>query len=241
MEDKNKTKEQLANELKELRQKNRELEYRLESILNPKKNQTSKDRSIEKYLDDIILNLPIGLAILEGEDFRYFRINNYLADINGLSVEAHLGKPLSEVLPHLADKIIPNMQKVLATGQGIPEREFLVKLPDAGTKYLMDYHFPIGKNAIVAIVKDITKRRQAEEALKESDMLFKQITENINEVFWVITPDGEEMIYVSSGYEKIWGKSCASLYENPRDWINSIHPDDKTHIENSFAENIAKK
>ena len=64
MGDKGKTKTQLVNELKELRQKNRELETRLESILSPKENQGNQARSAETYLDTILLNLPIGLAIL---------------------------------------------------------------------------------------------------------------------------------------------------------------------------------
>ncbi len=49
--------------------------------------------------------------MLEGAQFKYFRINQELADINGLSVEEHLGKPLAEVLPQAAKDIVPVLQK----------------------------------------------------------------------------------------------------------------------------------
>ena len=70
----------------------------------------------KEYLDAILLNLPVGVAILEGDDFRYFRINQVLADLNGLRVEDHLGKPVSEVLPD-AKSIEENLRRVRDTGK----------------------------------------------------------------------------------------------------------------------------
>jgi len=159
MKDAEKSKLQLINELNEMRKK-------VESLSQSSKDSTfivnnNEKRDLQEYLDTILLNLPIGLAILEGEDFRYFRINKYLADINGISVEEHLNRSLAEVLPHLAEKVIPNFRKVLETGVGIPEREFEVTLADKKL-HLLDYHFPIGSNAIVAVVVDISKRIAAE-------------------------------------------------------------------------------
>jgi len=81
-------------------------------------------REAKEYLDKIFLNLPVGVAILDGLEFRYFRISKTLADINGLPVEDHLGKPLAEVLPDAARDILPRMRKVLETGEAFPNHEF---------------------------------------------------------------------------------------------------------------------
>jgi PAS domain S-box-containing protein len=38
------------------------------------------------------------------------------------------------------------------------------------------------------------------------------------------------MLYVSPGYEKIWSRSCQSLYDEPRSWLESIHPEDRERV-----------
>ena len=60
---------------------------------------------------------------------------------------------------------------------------------------------------------------------KESEERFKELTENLGEVIWV-RQDGQ-IIYISTTYEKVWGKTCQSLYDNPHSFIDSIYPDDK--------------
>jgi len=83
---------------------------------------------------------------------------------------------------------------------------------------------------LVSIVRDITERRRAEEDLRASEEKFRQIAENINEVFWVTDPTMHEIVYVSPAYEKIWGRSCESLYASPRQWMDAIHLEDHQRV-----------
>ncbi len=46
----------------------------------------------------------------------------------------------------------------------------------------------------------------------------------------MIDPTKDIMLYISPSYEQIWGRTCASLYESPRSWLDSIHPDDRPRI-----------
>ena len=91
------------------------------------------------------------------------------------------------------------------------------------------YPDPAGP-AIQVILRDITGRKRAEIALRESEERFRQIAETIDEVFWVTSPDKNQMLYVSPAYEKIWGRPCADLYANPRNWLAAIHPDDRDRV-----------
>lgn len=81
-----------------------------------------------------------------------------------------------------------------------------------------------------ALQRDIEERKKIEQSLRESEERFRQIAENINEVFWISAPDKHEMIYVSPAFETIWGRSCESLYKEPESWLDAIHPEDRDRV-----------
>ena len=74
------------------------------------------------------------------------------------------------------------------------------------------------------------KLEASEAARQECDERFRDLAENIQEVFWIDTPDLTKTLYVSPAYEEIWGRSCKSLYENPHSFIDAIHPHDRDRV-----------
>ena len=64
------------------------------------------------------------------------------------------------------------------------------------------------------------------------------MAENIREVFWMMTPTADEILYVSPAYEELWGRSCESVYQNPMSWEESIHPDDREQAQLAFARQL---
>jgi PAS domain S-box-containing protein len=77
---------------------------------------------------------------------------------------------------------------------------------------------------------EIAQRQHIEDELRQSEQKFRQLAENIREVFFVYNHDLSELIYISPAYEEIWGCSSSSLYQNPASWFELVHPDDKDTV-----------
>jgi PAS domain S-box-containing protein len=91
-----------------------------------------------------------------------------------------------------------------------------------------------GHIALIAI-----ERKRTETALQESEERFRQMADNIPEVIWITALDPERVLYASPSFERIWGAPVADLYQNPRLWIETIHPDDRERVVGMFTRWIA--
>ena len=76
----------------------------------------------------------------------------------------------------------------------------------------------------------IGETRKAEQAVRASEERFRQLADNIQDVFWMKDLIAQQVIYVSPAYEKIWGRTCESLYESSQDWLRGVHPLDRARV-----------
>ncbi len=84
--------------------------------------------------------------------------------------------------------------------------------------------------AVALTFEDITQQKQMEWELQESETRFRQLTENIEEVFWMLDPRSQEILYVSPAFERIWGRSCEELRSRPEILLESVHADDRARV-----------
>lgn len=91
----------------------------------------------------------------------------------------------------------------------------------------------------VSLVSDVTERRRMLQAVYESEALFRELSENVDAVFYLARPDASGVDFVSRGFEKVWGRTIEELQANPFLWMAVIHPDDREAVASSFERDRA--
>jgi PAS domain S-box-containing protein len=202
-------------------------------ITQPKRAEEAL-RESEQRFTLFTQHLP-GLAWIKDLQGRYVYANEAAIRVFRCTQDGLYGKTDDEILPpEAAAQFRENDRRALASGAGVQNIETL-EHEDGIAHHSVVTKFPIfgadGSPILVGgMAIDITDRLQAEKVLAESEQRFRQLAENINEVFWMADPHTTEILYVSPAYEQVWGRSCESLYKEPRSFLDAIHGDDRERV-----------
>ncbi len=172
------TKEELLEEVNQLRRHVSSLEKsRGDSshVIQQKRDDTVDQTSFESsWLNQIYRDAPVGLCYLDTQ-LRYININEWLANLNGLTVEEHLGRSVTELFPELAAKLESQLLHILETGEPILDGSLYAETPaQPSVIRYFQYNFVAVKsndNQVVGIncaVIERTEKKHAEEMLKKS-------------------------------------------------------------------------
>ena len=136
-----------------------------------------------------------------------------LPDINGIEVCRRI-----KADPATCDVL------VLQTSAALTGRDDKIRGLEGGAdNYLAA---PIEADELVANVRALLRLQQTRTELKNSEERFRQLAENIDDVFWMFSLHEGKLLYVSAAYDAMWGRGSAALARAPDDWMASVHPDD---------------
>ena len=139
-------------------------------------------REIEAYYD----TAPIGLAVLS-EDLRYIRVNKWLARLNRLAPEQHIGHTIREIVPFMADQAYEIWNKIKKTGEPILDVEFSSEAAESSPSEVRTFRmswYPVkNEGGLVSgfniVVNEITETKRIEVRLHESNMELEDTNEEL--------------------------------------------------------------
>ncbi|HTJ92466.1 MAG TPA: response regulator [Pararobbsia sp.] len=141
-----------------------------------------------------------------------------LPDINGLDVCRQI-----KLDAHTATTV------VLQTSAAAVHTVDKVRALDGGAdSYLTE---PIDPAELIANVRALLRLRNAESALRESEERFRQLADNVDDVFWMLDPAHDVLLYVSPAYRTLWGRDLVPGVRGVTHWSEGLFADDAPRIE----------
>jgi len=179
---------------------------------------------LDAITDFILVKGPQSRIVWANKAFRdYYQMEN--SELIGI-VDAEFQEP------NYTQQYILDESSVFNSGQVRQILEEPIKSGDGEVHYFDTIKSPIfdteGEVVMtVGVSRNTTERKQAEKALRESEERFRQLAENIQDSFWLVSVDLTDILYLSPAYEQIWGRSREQFYANSCNWMDWVHPEDK--------------
>jgi PAS domain S-box-containing protein len=178
-------------------------------------------------LETLYETAPIGLCLFD-EHLRWVRVNRVIAEINGRSIEEHLGKTPSEVVPDVGAQAEAALRTILQTGERLDFEMHGTTSAQPGIERAWSEHWaPIKdpKGRIIGIsvaAEEITERKRTANALAESEERFRTLAENIPQLAWM-ADDGGAIFW----FNRRWHEYTGTTLEEVQGWgwQKVHHPD----------------
>lgn len=223
MEDQDKSKDQLINELQELRQQVKDLK-KLKTL--PEWN-----KGMQQMLAVIVENSP-NIIIITDNNGRITYANKVAEHLSGYSISELIGKyPIDINADELAES---TWQEIVACINRYEKwcGEVRQKRKD-GSTYVAEFEvFPLVQSdgnliACAGVLSDITKRRQVEKKLQLTEVSLKRITDNMLDVIYQTDKDGK-IQYVSPSIKDALGYDAKDMLG--KIIFKLLHPEDKKEV-----------
>jgi two-component system, cell cycle sensor histidine kinase and response regulator CckA len=203
--------------------------------ITPQIKETEALRESEEKYRMLIENSLQGIAVIQNDHIVF--CNQTFADITGYSVEELYAIAKIWTIVHEDDRE-ETERRSIERSQGIDTlfpHEFQLVRKDGSIRWQLARGSHIDLNGMPAMqvaMIDITERKLAELALKESEDRFRLITNTIDEIFYIFDAESGTALYLSPTFERIWGYPAEKALNREEPFINPVHPEDREKVMN---------
>ena len=148
----------------------------------------AESKAVLNEIEQIYQHTPVGLCFMD-INRRIVRINEHMAEINGLPVSAQIGRTLREIIPGLADEVTELHRPVYERGEPVLNAEIHGVTPAAPDvpRYWLANFFPFRSGSgevtgLIGSILDITDLKQTQLALQQSEERFRTIFDSVSDL-----------------------------------------------------------
>jgi len=173
-----------------------ELEKRVKEL--EKKTQERKRsevglRNSQQFNETVISSVSEGVVVYDSE-FRFLLWNKFMENMIGVPAEKLLGKYIFDVFPHLKEEGIDESLERALAGETIHTPDTYFEFPSGKKRWILSSYTPhLDPNGniigVVANVLDTTERKQAEEALRESEENYRSLVDSTEDSIYLVDRD----------------------------------------------------
>ncbi|MGV8074779.1 MAG: PAS domain S-box protein [Syntrophobacteraceae bacterium] len=198
-------------------------------------NRSRETLAIErKRLFSLLNSLP-AFVFLMARDYSIRYANDYFTEAFGKTKEMRCYE-----IPCRGDVSCSSCPALMVLNTKKPQ--YWERLNSSNGRTYQVYGIPFkdtNESQLVLVLGfDISDRKQAEQKLAESEDRYRQTAENIRGVLSMMDDRLTRMIYISRGYEEIYGRPCQSVYDDPLSWLQTIHPEDRERVKAEAKERL---
>jgi PAS domain S-box-containing protein len=174
--------------------------------------------TIKDQLEAVLSSISEGFVVFD-HDWRYTYINNRLLQMLGTTKEEILGKTIWQVFPDTVEtEIYTKFHQAVAEQKPIHFEYFYTKW----NRWFENHVYPSSNGASV-FTQEITERKQALQALQESEERYRTLANAVPQMMWINTPDGEPQFFNHHNYEYVGAKPQKHQDFNQLEYV---HPED---------------
>jgi PAS domain S-box-containing protein len=193
-------------------------------------------RRAERMLQDLLQT--VGGVVWEADTAaRRFRfVSPHAERLTGHPIERWLAEPdfgASFVHPEDRARVLDALAAA-RPGQDLT-LEYRVTAADGRVLWMRNMVTAVDAGTLRGLMVDLTATHEMEATLRTSEERFREIAETIQDVFWVADAQRTRLFYLSPAYGRIWGRPAGDPAANAREWMNSIHPDDRPRVQEAAA------
>ncbi len=208
------------------------------SLLSVTRDITDRKRIEESLSNALEFNRQIiesaeeGVVVYDREQ-RYVVWNPFMERLSGVPAADVLGRRPEEVFPFLRDTgVIGNLKRALA-GETVTTPDMPFTVPQSGRSgWSSAYHTPLRSVTreiigVISTVRDVTKRRQDEETLRDSQAFLADLVNTVDGIVWEADAATFQFSFVSQQAERILGYPVQRWLTETTFWTDHVHPHDR--------------
>ena len=197
-----------------------------------------REKQLRRHLADLerhCQTAPMCLAVFDS-DLRFVRVNETMAELSGVRIDATLGRRLAHVAPYWYDCIAPTLKCALQSGRTAyaqvvnSKRNANEPWHDCGITAHPLYDDADSIVGVSLTLVDITAEQRAERILRESEQRFRQLADSLPDIIWTAEPSGK-IDYCNLR----WYAYTNCDTDQTAEWSRFIHPTDLEIWQESWA------